>query len=185
VLSLLDVSSGEVTSPYNRTGTIGAPRWSPDGTRIVFHALTEQDNQLFVYTLGGRDAEQVTRAPGGAFNPDWSPDGGVLAFMSLTESGNPQIFTAPATGGDATQLTSTQAFKAEPRWSADGSRIAYVGTVLVPTASRLPARLHNVAVYTSARDGSDEVPFTDLTLDAWLLGWCKAGPWMGQGWTEQ
>ena len=91
----------------------------------------------------------------------------------------------PASGGDATQLTSTQSFKAEPRWSEDGSRIAYVGTILVPTASRLPSRLHNVAVYTSASDGTDEAPFTDLTLDAWLLGWCKAGPWLRQGWTEQ
>jgi Tol biopolymer transport system component len=185
VVSVLDVASGEVTAVYNRPGTVGAPAWAPDSERIVFHALTERDNQLFVYKLGESDAVQITSAAKGAFSPDWSPSGDLIAFSSVTESGNPQIFTVPASGGDATQLTSTQAFKAEPRWSANGSRIAYVGTVLVPTASRLPSRLHNVAVYTSASDGTDEVPFTDLTLDAWLLGWCTAGPWLGQGWTEQ
>jgi Tol biopolymer transport system component len=184
-VSVLDVASEEITAVYNRAGTIGSPGWAPDSERIVFHAMTDQDNQLFVHTLGESDAVQITSAAKGAFSPDWSPGGDLIAFSSVTESGNPQIFTVPASGGGATQLTSTQAFKAEPRWSEDGSQIAYVGTILVPTVSRLTSRLHNVAVYTSASDGSDEVPFTDLTLDAWLLGWCKAGPWLGQGWTEQ
>jgi len=186
VVSVLDVASEDVTAVYNRAGTIGSPAWAPDSERIVFHAMTDQDNQLFVYKLGDSDAEQLTNTPMGAFSPDWSPDGGLIAFSSVTETGNPQIFTVPPSGGEPVQLTSTQAFKAEPRWSEDGSRIAYVGTVLVPLASRLPVlRLHNVAVFTSARDGTDEVPFTDLALDAWLLGWCNAGPWLGQGWTEQ
>jgi TolB protein len=185
VISVVDVVSGDVSVVYDRPGTLGAPAWSPDGERLVFHALSGEQNQLFVYRLGESEASQLTDIPSGAFSPDWSPDGDLIAFSSVTETGNPQIFTVPAEGGASSQLTSTQIFKAEPRWSGDGSRIAYVGTILVPTASRLPVRLHNVAVYTSARDGSDEAPFTDLTLDAWLLGWCKAGPWLAQEWTEQ
>jgi Tol biopolymer transport system component len=187
VLSVLDVASGKIASVYNRAGTIGPPAWSPDSQKIVFHALTDQDNQLFVYTLGESDAEQVTTSPMGAFSPDWSRDGSLIAFSSVPDSGGAQIFTVPAAGGDATQLTSTQAFKANPRWSPDGSSLAYVGTRSVPTVSRLPmlSLHHNVGVFTSAADGGNEALFTDYAIDAWLLGWCKAGPWLGQGWTEQ
>jgi TolB protein len=185
VLSLVDLDNGESSVIYNVAATIGPPAWSPGGESLVFHAQAGQNNQLFVLDIDSGEVRQLTDVAAGAFNPDWSPDGQVIAFSSVTENGNPQIFTTPASGGAVAQLTSTQTFKAEPRWSGDGSRIAYVGTILVPTASRLPARLHNVAVYTSARDGSDEVPFTDLTLDAWLLRWCRAGPWLSDGWTEQ
>jgi Tol biopolymer transport system component len=185
VLSLLDAESGETSVVYDRSGTIGPPRWSPDGSAIVFEAAVDRSNQIFIHRLVENDAQQVGVVEKGAFQPDWSPDGETLMFSSFTAEGNPQLFTMPSNGGEVTQLTSTQAFKANPRWSADGSRIAYVGTVPVPTVSRLPAELHNVAVFTSAEDGSDEVPFTDLAIDAWLLGWCTAGPWLNHGWTEQ
>jgi dipeptidyl aminopeptidase/acylaminoacyl peptidase len=185
VLSIVDVQTGDVSVAYDLAGTLGTPGWSPDGDRLVFHALSGDYNQLFVYTLTGGDAVQLTDLSGGAFSPDWSPDGKLIAFSSVTGDGNPQIFTMPALGGAASQLTGTQIFKAEPRWSPDGSQIAYVGTILVPTVSRSAALVHNVAVYTSASDGSDEVPFTDLALDAWLFAWCESGPWLGQGWTEQ
>jgi len=187
VLSLLDVKSEEVTPVYNRSGTIGPPAWSPDSEKIVFHAMTDQDNQLFVYTLGANDAEQLTNTPDGAFNPDWSPNGSVIAYSSVTETGSSQIFTVPATGGDGVQLTTTQPFKANPLWSPDGSSLGYVGTRTVPTASRLPmlSLRHNVGVFTSSADGGNEALFTDYAIDAWLLGWCKAGPWLGQGRTEQ
>jgi hypothetical protein len=44
---------------------------------------------------------------------------------------------------------------------------------------------HNVGVFTSSADGGNEALFTDYAIDAWLLGWCTAGPWMARGWTEQ
>jgi dipeptidyl aminopeptidase/acylaminoacyl peptidase len=184
-LSLLDVETGEVTDAVTRPGTIGYPRWAPDGKQIVYDATFERGNQLFVYTLGETEPRQLTNIAQNAFGPDWSPEGDVVVFSSFTAEGNPQLFTVPAAGGEATQLTSTQTFKANPRWSADGSLIAYVGTILVPTVSRLPSRLHNVAVFTSGPDGSNETPFTDIALDAWLLGWCTAGPWLQEGWVRQ
>ncbi len=196
-LSVLDISNGQVTDLATRPGTIGYPRWAPDGNRIVYDATVERGNQLFVYTLGQPEPQQITSTDQNAFGPDWSPVSDEIVFSSFAADGNPQLFTVSASGGEMKQLTSSQVFKANPRWSSDGQRIAYVGTVPIPMAANLgggasPVSLslhdalsHNVAVFTSAPDGSDEVPFTDVNLDAWLLGWCTAGPWLDEGWTRQ
>jgi hypothetical protein len=44
--------------------------------------------------------------------------------------------------------------------------------------------LHNLAVYTMKPDGTGEQQLTDLQQDAWLLGWCVGGAWLGEGWEE-
>jgi dipeptidyl aminopeptidase/acylaminoacyl peptidase len=193
VLSILDLSNGESEAVFDKTGTIGIPGWAPDGDRIVFDGSTDPANQLYVYSAEEDSAVQVTDFEQGAFGGDWSPEGDLIVFTSYTLDGKTQLFTVSPDGGEPVQLTSTEAFKANPKWSGDGSTLAFVGTVPVPTAARLgggsrplpAASLHNVAVFTLAQDGSNEAPFTDLAIDAWLLNWCIAGPWLGQGWVER
>ena len=65
-----------------------APRWSPDGSRIVF---TDQDDagdaQLFVRWMDAEGAiSQVTRVERSPANPRWSPDGTQIAFSMTVES---------------------------------------------------------------------------------------------------
>lgn len=58
--------------------------WSPDGTRVVFSAKREGDenNQLYVINIHGGEAERVTDLVLGARRPKWSPDGKQLLFVS-------------------------------------------------------------------------------------------------------
>jgi len=65
-----------------------APRWSPDGSRIVF---TDQDDasdaQLFVRWMDAEGAiSQITRVERAPANPRWSPDGTQVAFSMTVES---------------------------------------------------------------------------------------------------
>lgn len=61
------------------------PRWSPDGRAIAFVRGTEgKPGQLFVLSMEGGEAVQLTRLAGGAASPSWSPDSRSIAFTSGT-----------------------------------------------------------------------------------------------------
>jgi dipeptidyl aminopeptidase/acylaminoacyl peptidase len=186
-LLLIEVDSGEQRSLLSGSGTIGAPRWSPDGSSITFDsAAPEERNQILVYRLGEAAATPISTTVQDPSSPDWSPAGQTIVFAAPADTGQAQLFTVPPAGGQTAQITTSNSDKTSPRWSLDGSLVAYVGTIPLPPVSRkLAALRHNVAVWTANPDGANETAFTDLTLDAWLIGWCAPGPWLDQGWERE
>ncbi len=60
----------------------GHPRWSPDGSRILFESNRSGDSQLWVIDVGGGEARQLTHIATEAGNGLWSPDGKWVAFTS-------------------------------------------------------------------------------------------------------
>jgi dipeptidyl aminopeptidase/acylaminoacyl peptidase len=58
------------------------PRWSPDGTKILFESTRSGENQLWVIDVAGGEARQLTTVATGASNGIWSPDGKTVAFVS-------------------------------------------------------------------------------------------------------
>jgi dipeptidyl aminopeptidase/acylaminoacyl peptidase len=70
----------QVTSSGKRDA---APRWSPDGTRLLFESNRSGTSQLYVLDLAaGGEAKQITKLSTGASNGIWSPEGAMVAFVS-------------------------------------------------------------------------------------------------------
>lgn len=58
------------------TRSDGAPRYSPDGSRLAFVSARSGDQQLWVYDYGSDNVHPVTRYHGAEVaTPRWSPDG--------------------------------------------------------------------------------------------------------------
>ncbi|MBX7104937.1 MAG: S9 family peptidase [Gemmataceae bacterium] len=58
------------------------PRWSPDGSKILFESNRSGEQQLWVIDLAGGEARQITTISTGASGGIWSSDGKLIAFVS-------------------------------------------------------------------------------------------------------
>lgn len=68
------------------------PRWSPDGTRVVFSSNRDTDfgqQQIWLVNADGSDPSQLTHDPpdNPSFLPDWSPDGSQIVFSHFLPTG--------------------------------------------------------------------------------------------------
>ena len=81
-------------------GQAAQPRWSPDGSQIVF----QSDGEICVVSSEDGDEACLTSAfePDATF-PQWSPDGTKIAFLSGVGGGG--LWILPSGGGEAVQLT--------------------------------------------------------------------------------
>lgn len=80
---------GETPFQLTRTskGGSGNARFTPDGKFVSFIADRGEKSQLYIISVSGGEALQVTKDDDGVGGYDWSPDGSMIAYMkSETDS---------------------------------------------------------------------------------------------------
>jgi Tol biopolymer transport system component len=123
------VMNPDGTNPTQLTSGTGSddqePRWSADGTRIVFtrEGPSIGNTTIWVMNADGSGQTQLTTTNGDE-NPAWSPDGTKIVFARGPSEGE-NLWIMNADGTNPTQFTSTTG-DSEPAWSPDGTRIVFV-----------------------------------------------------------
>ena len=115
---------------------VGAPRVSPDGSRIVYtvnDAVMTPDrsefvSQIWMANIATKQNIQLTFGDKTSTNPKWSPDGKWLAFVSNRKDNRNNLYRLSVDGGEAEPLTELKTNVTEFDWSPDGRWIAYTTT---------------------------------------------------------
>ena len=99
---LRNLRTGEERALLNRRTETIFPRFSPDGTRIVFFGRADYAVAIFTMNVDGSDMRQITAGRELNHMPQWSPDGQAIYFFQ----GQPtQTFRrVPAVGGPSTEF---------------------------------------------------------------------------------
>jgi len=92
-LVLIEIASGKkrILTSQDRFA-VSSPRWSPNGEQLAFISKSgqgkESTNQIFVLSMQGGEAKQITKAPKGVQHFAWSPNSIDIAYAALNEPKN-------------------------------------------------------------------------------------------------
>ena len=93
-LVLVDVATGAQRALTGDRKELRSPRWSPSGDRVAFIAAVgagrEAKQQIFVLSMNGGDAAQITDAPNSIEQFAWRPNGQDIAYVAADEAENKQ-----------------------------------------------------------------------------------------------
>ena len=122
---LLQIETGQRELVGNFPGMTFAPRFSPDGQKVIMSLLRDDGNSnIFSMDLRSRTTTRLTNSSAIDTSPSYSPDGSKVVFTS-DRGGQPQIYVMGAEGSGQTRVSFGGGSYSTPVWSPRGDLIAF------------------------------------------------------------
>lgn len=87
----IDVDSGAHRPLITGGASAGAPRWSPDGTKLLYSTTTDGKPDLRIYYFDSDRSVSLAQFQFGPGSAAWSPDGSTIAFTMFTPGETPSF----------------------------------------------------------------------------------------------
>ncbi len=124
-LAVMDYDGANVQYLTSSDSIVLAPRFSPDGGRIIYTGYESGFPKVTLINVGTLQKQTV----GGidqnmSFAPRFSPDGGRVVY-SAEVAGNTDLYLLDLNSGATTRLTTAPSIETAPSFSPDGTRITF------------------------------------------------------------
>jgi serine/threonine-protein kinase len=145
----------QLTSDSSESVVHAEPRWSPDGTHLVFRRIDKAKSDVVVVDAATQHLVRVTDDNVLDLDPVWSPDGRYIYFASSRGGGlnlwRMRVAPNGKPDGAAQQLTTGAGDDVQPSPARDGERVAFAVRGINSDLWRLP-----VSPETGAAAGQPE-----------------------------
>jgi TolB protein len=121
---LLDIETGVQEVVGNFPGMTFAPRFSPDGKKIIMSFAKDGNSDIYTMDLESRVVEKITEHSSIDTSPSYSPDGQYIVFNS-DRSGLQQIYIMKSDGSNVKRISFGSGLYGTPVWSPRGDLIAF------------------------------------------------------------
>ena len=158
-----DLFMGEAKQVTRDNALALTPRWSPDGTRIVYTSYFRSGfPDIFQLNLATNQRTTFVSFRGTNTGAHFSPSGQQVA-MILTGEGTPEVYVSNAQGRQVSRKTRSAAVKSSPCWSPDGGRLVFAmepgpQLYLMSANGGVPSRLPTGYSYSAEPDWSHARP---------------------------
>ncbi|MGI9235738.1 MAG: amidohydrolase family protein [Woeseiaceae bacterium] len=102
------------------------PRWSPDSSRIAYHAVSQGSPGLFLYDFATQQSERVSRGEAFDMRPAWHPGGERLVYSSDATGEGFDLWEVDLPSGLHWRLSHRPGDETDAAWSTDGRDLVYV-----------------------------------------------------------
>jgi Tol biopolymer transport system component len=109
-------------------GYAGGAQISPDGSRVVYHAVAaagRQEMEIFVMDLEGMQARQVTTLGATSCSPCWHPSQEYVIFCSNVNDRDFELYTVRLDGAGLERVTWNPGFDGFPSFSRGGDALLW------------------------------------------------------------
>ncbi len=122
---LLQLETGQRELVGNFPGMTFAPRFSPDGQKVIMSLLRDDGNSnIYTLDLRSRTTTRLTDSSAIDTSPSYSPDGSQIVFTS-DRGGRAQIYVMNADGTNQRRISFGEGTYSTPVWSPRGDLIAF------------------------------------------------------------
>ncbi len=124
-LAIMDYDGANVQYLTDSSAIVLAPRFSPDGRRVLYTSYETGFPRIYVLDVGSVQRQVLESQDGTmSFAPRFAPDNQTIVY-SLSQGGNTDIFSKTISGGNVTRLTSAPSIETAPSYSPDGTQIVF------------------------------------------------------------